>query len=235
MTELEEDKNWGMYLTAYAPIIDERDLSIVGFVGVDYSDDYIKSQQSSFLWILNFSYLGSTLIIALTIYILIVASSQRSSIDDLTKLGNKKALLYTLHQIHQEANKTNRNFVLLLMDIDNFKAINDTYGHPAGDQVLRQFGLLLKQIMPKLKNCFRYGGDEFAILLSPMTLLESIAVQQNILNEFETLEIAGLPGLRLSISIGAAQWKPGITVETLVSLADKALYGNKQNKQSPKG
>ena len=230
VTRVEDDSVWGTYLSAYAPIKDNRDGSTVGLVGVDYSEDYLLVQFRRFGWVLNISFTVFTLLISIAIYILIVAIHERNGIDDLTKLGNKRAFLKGLQVTLEEAKKTNQNFVLCMLDVNSFKAINDTYGHPVGDSVLRCIGRALMQAVDKSKGCYRYGGDEFAVLLPNTTLLQAQAAKKSMEDEISAIDIPDLKGMRVSASIGMAEWLPGITAETLIDLADKDLYVQKLKK-----
>ncbi len=117
-----------------------------------------------------------------------------------------------------------QNFFLLLLDIDHFKQINDTYGHEAGDQVLRQVGRLLLRFFGE--NCvFRYGGEEFCILLSDCE--KSIALQQaeqiRAMFASETIIIDEIP-LTITVSIGMASSMQSLSLEGLISLADNFMY-----------
>jgi diguanylate cyclase (GGDEF)-like protein len=230
VTRVEDDSVWGTYLSAYAPIKDNRDGSTVGLVGVDYSEDYLLVQFRRFGWVLNISFTVFTLLISIAIYILIVAIHERNGIDDLTKLGNKRAFLKGLQVTLEEAKKTNQNFVLCMLDVNSFKAINDTYGHPVGDSVLRCIGRALMQAVDKSKGCYRYGGDEFAVLLPNTTLLQAQAAKKSMEDEISAIDIPDLKGMRVSASIGMAEWLPGITAETLIDLSDKDLYVQKLKK-----
>jgi len=228
VTDMGEDSVWGTYLSAYAPIIDQRDQHIVGLVGVDYSEDFLKEQYSNFTWVLNTTFALFTLMLTFALHILIVTIHDRSGIDDLTKLGNKRTFIKTLRMVQSEAKKRNQNFVLCLLDVDDFKIINDTYGHPVGDVVLKHFGQALVKATNTSKVCFRYGGDEFAVILTATTLLQAQAVKETIQDEIASITISELKGRVLSASIGMAEWISGITVETLIDMSDKALYSQKQ-------
>lgn len=230
VTGIEVDSVWGTYLSAYAPIRDDRDGTVVGLVGVDYSEDYLLVQFRRFGWILNISFALFTLLISIALHILIVTIQERNGIDDLTKLGNKRAFLKGLHATLEEAKKTNQNFVLCMLDVNSFKSINDTYGHPVGDIVLKCIGRALVQAVDKSKGSYRYGGDEFAVIVPNTTLLQAQAVKKSMEDEICAIDIPDLKGMTVSVSIGMAEWLPGITFETLIDFADKDLYVQKLKK-----
>lgn len=120
--------------------------------------------------------------------------------------------------------------VHFLCNRNKTKAINDTYGHPVGDSVLRCIGRALIQATSNTKACFRYGGDEFAVILPETTLLQAQEMKKYMEEEIGAITIPELKGMKISASIGMAEWLPGITVETLIDLADKDLYVQKQKK-----
>lgn len=227
VTKVVDDSVWGTYLSAYVPIQDSTDGSIVGLVGVDYSEDNLLDQYKRFAWVLNLSFTLFTLLITVSLYALIVTVQNRSGIDDLTKLGNKQTFLKELHATLEEAKKYNQNFVLCMLDVDSFKAINDTYGHPVGDGVLRCIGLALSNALDKTKGCYRYGGDEFAVILPNTTFLQAQEAKKSMQEEISAIDISDLKGMMVSASIGMAEWLPGIKAETLIELADKDLYVQK--------
>lgn len=154
--------------------------------------------------------------------------------DHLTGLRTRG---YFEQQLELEIKRSERNaqpFVLLMLDIDNFKQLNDTYGHTVGDQVLREVGACLMQDMREVDTVARYGGEEFVIILPETTESEGVAVAERIRaavagNVFlKDLPPEGVSSLRLSISIGVSSF-PALTKEKhqLVEFADAALYAAK--------
>jgi diguanylate cyclase (GGDEF)-like protein len=136
------------------------------------------------------------------------------------------------HEIDR-ASRYDADLSLILCDVDNFKAINDTHGHTAGDRALQKVAETLKNSLRRADILGRYGGDEFMIIL-PETGLEgakSLAEKVRIAVEGLELELE-LPGqkaISLSLSLGVASCcEPLENIDTLVSLADTALYASKQ-------
>jgi diguanylate cyclase len=147
--------------------------------------------------------------------------------DGLTGLANRRAFDKKLDEKFQLFADNNEPFTLALLDIDFFKKINDTHGHPAGDSVLREMGHRLTQNLPSADQVARYGGEEFAILL-PGTLEEGAAEidalrQLIIARNFETDEAS----LAITLSGGIAQVEGGERIGKLVRQADEALYAAK--------
>jgi diguanylate cyclase (GGDEF)-like protein len=163
--------------------------------------------------------------------------------DDLTGLYNDRWFNVRLHDSIAEARKSGVEGVLIFMDLDRFKAINDGHGHLAGSQVLREVGFLLKRIVPQEEaTVARYGGDEFVILLPNTTLEEGMAVCEEIRQTIEQTVFLdrewgfSMPPLRLfgmlSASLGIAQHVPETDANRSVELeqtdllrrADAAMY-----------
>jgi diguanylate cyclase (GGDEF)-like protein len=115
---------------------------------------------------------------------------------------------------------------LLLCDLDNFKRLNDTYGHPVGDQALIAFGRIMVESLRKEDVCGRVGGEEFACLLNDCDEQTALEIAERIRRSFSQLSILE-PGL-LSVSIGVVTTREsGHDLSRLLSEADQALYGAK--------
>lgn len=228
VSDLVDDPNWGVFITAYAPIKDWRDHTIVGVVGVDYSAEFLQQRYQRITLVLIFGFAFFILVISLSLYAIILTIHNRANIDDLTQLGNKRAFNRTLADVASDAKKRLNSFSLLMIDVDRFKAINDSHGHLIGDKVLMNIAKALQQTLVWPKGCFRYGGDEFAILLPSYTLQQACKVKQELEQEVKAITLEELEGKPLSISIGVAEWRDGTSLEDLVRFADKSLYEQKR-------
>jgi diguanylate cyclase (GGDEF)-like protein len=114
----------------------------------------------------------------------------------------------------------------VLIDIDHFKAYNDTFGHPKGDDVLRAVGQLLRRSLRAADFAARYGGEEFAIILPNTDRAGSLVVAEQLRRAIEEATWEGRP---ITASIGVATMSEEIsTAEELVDYADRALYRSKQ-------
>jgi diguanylate cyclase (GGDEF)-like protein len=115
---------------------------------------------------------------------------------------------------------------LLLFDLDHFKRINDTHGHPAGDEVLRVFGRMLAEEVRESDAVFRYGGEEFAVLLTHTRPEDALKVAERLLRRTRALSVPVAGGLlRFTASVGVAG-SEGAPLDpgSLVAAADRALY-----------
>lgn len=148
--------------------------------------------------------------------------------DALTGAFNRRHLMETLEQeVQRCARKARRGLVLCLIDLDHFKRINDTFGHPAGDDVLVEVARCVGGAIRSIDYLARYGGEEFVVLLDMEAGDEWRAVCERARAQVEALRIASARDCRLSISIGVAQYAAGESAQSLVDRADKALYAAK--------
>lgn len=143
--------------------------------------------------------------------------------DQLTGIYNRRHLY---HQIELFGTEKKPNFAILMMDLNNFKRVNDVYGHTVGDEVLRAFGEVLKNACRKKDLPVRYGGDEF-ILVLPDTEIKDVAVIQSRILEYFTPIAEKYSDLGLSISFGIAN-SAGKSLEEIMQMADDHLYKNKK-------
>jgi diguanylate cyclase (GGDEF)-like protein len=149
--------------------------------------------------------------------------------DMLTGLPNRVLFHDRLQTAMQRGSRQHHPFALALMDIDGFKAVNDTYGHPAGDALLREIGLRLRGYLRANDTVARLGGDEFALILEDVTdvapILERCQQVCDLLARPYALEGRHGPfEARISASIGIALWNETSDDEKLIQAADRALY-----------
>lgn len=150
--------------------------------------------------------------------------------DPLTGVYNRTALAGAFEREWKLAQRQNTPLSLLILDIDYFKKINDTYGHPIGDEVLRRVAHNLKQTVRTSDMVFRYGGEEFVILLSNTALKGARMLAERLRVAVANMEMGDIaPGLHLTASLGvAALSHPQETPEQLLKRADEALYHAKR-------
>jgi diguanylate cyclase (GGDEF)-like protein len=154
-----------------------------------------------------------------------------SIVDDLTQLYNSR---HFYHQIKIEIDRAERYgqpLTLLLFDIDDFKKFNDAHGHVEGDQVLRRLGQVVKDCLRQTDSAYRYGGEEFTILLPMATSKEGIVTAERIRSEFKKETFAPAPGqeVHIMVSIGLAQYEPHEEMKDFVQRADQFMYQGKKN------
>lgn len=154
---------------------------------------------------------------------------QYATIDALTGLGNVRQ--FDLEMNHHIGNKhmENDSLCLLLIDIDHFKYVNDTYGHPAGDEVLKQIGCILRGISTFPDLIFRKGGEEFALLIPQRGLSYGIHLGEQIRIAVEKHSFQLLDGtkIKITVSVGVSEYEGAS--EQFIQAADDALYYSKRN------
>ncbi len=146
--------------------------------------------------------------------------------DGLTKLYNKRYFLEILEKEFERAKRFNSDLCLILMDIDHFKSINDTYGHVQGDSILKEVGEIIHKSVRKIDFPARYGGEEFVIIApnTPLDKMVEMAERIRGITESHPFQAEKTP-LKLTISLGVAAIHRGIgDALALVKTADDALY-----------
>lgn len=159
------------------------------------------------------------------------AELQRSAItDSLTGVYNTRFFHEILGRETARAERYNTPLALLMIDIDTFKLVNDTFGHVVGNKVLTQIAKALEHTVRNTDFVFRCGGDEFGVVLPGTDLEGAMHVAEKILQRVENGDI--LPSLgysgRVTVSIGLSEYHRGSHFETLVAEADQALYMSKR-------
>ncbi len=146
--------------------------------------------------------------------------------DQLTGLFNRRHLQDVAHKEVEKCKLENSPLCTLLMDVDNFKHFNDTYGHSAGDDVLANLGQLIKDSIKVTDKAFRYGGEEFLILLPETGCKEALQTAERIRTAMEDV-VYHLPDsepVRKTLSIGIAEYKQSESLEKMFKRADDNMY-----------
>jgi diguanylate cyclase (GGDEF)-like protein len=156
--------------------------------------------------------------------------TRQAQTDALTNLANRRALDERLDDEVDHAKRLGTNIAFVIADIDNFKSINDNYGHQTGDEVLRRVGRIFADAVRELDLPGRYGGEEFAVVLPGTNLSGARALGEKIRKSLEALEVTSSEGSRFQVtaSFGAACFPAQPSVEALVAAADAALYEAKR-------
>lgn len=151
--------------------------------------------------------------------------AEMSTVDELTKLHNRRYFVEALEGEFERANRYEIEMALVMMDLDLFKKINDTYGHPAGDMVLSEIGRILKKHVRRNDIACRYGGEEFAVLLSNVNRDNIYAAYERFREmvskqpfEYESKQF------QITVSIGIAFSNDAKSINDLLAHADQALY-----------
>ncbi len=151
---------------------------------------------------------------------------QLSITDSLTHAFNRRFFMDRIRQEVKRANRYGTDVSLLMIDVDHFKKVNDTYGHPAGDRVLVAVAELITSHLRETDVLARYGGEEFALIATPMDREGAGALAERVRQLVEAQTFDGDPPVRITVSIGVSSWKPFLREnhEVLIREADEALY-----------
>jgi diguanylate cyclase len=158
-------------------------------------------------------------------------SRKEARLDQLSGLGNRKSFDEAIKYAISNYKSNDKPFALVLADVDHFKRINDTHGHPSGDKVVTRIGQTLRQLCRDHDHITRYGGDEFGIILMNVLPPNAEAAAARIRTAVEQTNFSvGGNGGRISVtfSMGMALPTKTDTVDTIIAHADRALYESKR-------
>jgi len=151
--------------------------------------------------------------------------------DGLTQLYNSRHFYNQLKAEIERTARYQRPLSLLLLDIDCFKEYNDTYGHLEGDKALVRLGQVIKSCLRKMDSAYRYGGEEFTVILPETEGDEAATVAERIRSQVEEERFAPTresDAIQITVSVGVTEYHPGEEVPVLVQRADQAMYLSKQ-------
>ena len=149
--------------------------------------------------------------------------------DDLTGLHNSRHFFKQLKAEIERTNRYGHPLSLLILDLDNFKKYNDAFGHIAGDSVLAKAGEILRESLRKTDTAYRYGGEEFTVLLPETKGPQALHFAERIRQAFESknLTLPEKKNVSVTVSIGVAQYETGEKLDTFIKRADGNLYAAK--------
>lgn len=143
--------------------------------------------------------------------------------DDLTKLYRVGYLNKRMEEEIERASRYSRELCFIIIDVDDFKRINDRFGHQTGDEVLKKIARLIKMSVRKTDISARYGGEEFGVLMPETVKQKAVLIGERIRKTIEE-EFKNQPGFKVTVSIGIADCSPGMQRKALIETADRALY-----------
>lgn len=161
------------------------------------------------------------------------ASEQRfkemSITDELTGLYNSRHFFNRLKAEVERTDRYGHPLTLLMLDLDNFKQYNDTFGHLAGDSVLAETGNIIRKSIRSTDSAYRYGGEEFTVILPESSGQESLYIADRIRKSFESEVLFDhkKDGLRITVSIGVAQYVSEEEISAFIKRADENMYAAK--------
>lgn len=209
----------------YAPLILTILGTLIGLTGY-YLNTICPVNDRGLLWV------GTTFILAMGGFLtggLIQKLGIRSHTDFLTGLCNKRYFHLKLGKEEVRATRKKTSLCIAMIDADNFKAVNDTYGHIIGDRIISDLAVILKKNTRSTDIVTRWGGDEFAIIFSETFLADAHEVMERIRRK---IEVRFHSSYGLTISVGIIELAPDQDLKELLIKADQALYKAKTEKNS---
>lgn len=156
-------------------------------------------------------------------------TKEQTYLDDLTGLYNSRFLELTLSTLVSQTENSKNPFYLLFIDIDHFKSINDKHGHVIGSQMLTQIAKSIKSLLRKSDQVFRYGGDEFIVILKHVAEEDALRVARRLCSQTQTrVFLVQTQELKATLSIGVARVIAGDDPKNILQMADDALYESKK-------
>lgn len=229
-------------------------ISVIGQWVVSYSSTFgdmpyapvVKNLQEadgalSHFWLYTMYYFAAPHLIVITVFAYHVLSRWRqredeirqlSLTDPLTHLSNRRSILSSLSLEHERSRRHGASFSILLVDLDHFKRINDSWGHPAGDQVLVEAAKTLKNSVRQNDHVGRYGGEEFLVILPGTDTEGAYQLAERCREQLERMKIFTADGstLRITASMGlfCNEHLNAASAEKMLHYADEALYKAKE-------
>ena len=152
-----------------------------------------------------------------------------AAIDTLTQLNNRRAMNDYLKDMKAKSKASGKNYVLGIGDIDNFKRVNDTYGHEMGDEVLIAVAATLKEKAPKSACVARWGGEEFLIAIPNSNLNEGVKYAENLIKAIEQIRFKHEDKeFNVTLTLGICEGHPNDVIDNVISTADNRLYKGKK-------
>ncbi len=200
--------------------------NVLGVLGIARHEGGFTSSDASLV-----STAAEQVALSLERYRFIAMMQRQATTDDLTGLHNHRFLIDYLGQQVALAERLNTPLAILVIDLDHFKRVNDTYGHPTGDAVLSGFAQTLVGSIRRADLAARYGGEEFIVVMSNTAAVDARRVAEKIRAAAEALQVpidGGRNHVSVSVSVGGAAYPEDTTTATeLLAIADAALYDAK--------
>ncbi|MFC1765632.1 diguanylate cyclase [Planctomycetota bacterium] len=155
---------------------------------------------------------------------------RQATTDGLTGLANHRTFYETLERELWRSRRFGGKLALIMVDVDNLKTINDTYGHRAGDKVIEEVSRRITHCVRQVDTAARYGGDEFAIILPNTRLKDALRVGERMVARVANSPIGWEKGrIELSVSVGVGEYEAEASPEEIMRNSDKALYAAKES------
>ena len=222
---------WGDLISGYAPILDPSSGDVIGLVGTDISGNQINYIISYLRTIIILSFFAMLIILAYALYKIISMATTGIETDYLTGLFSKSYFEHSLKIQVKKSKDPNHTFSIMMLDVDNFKEINDVFGHHYGDIVLKNVSQMLKDQTRSFDICSRYGGDEFICLLVGAKKESSEMIAERVRRGVSELNLQNDENkkINVTVSIGIYEYDNSSNLENIIKCADIAMYKSKNS------
>ncbi len=217
-------EGWGDYISGLAPIRDKSD-NVIGFAGVDIGTETIIYMMNRVDRVILVVALFIIMFVTFYTYKIIEDRSTAYNEDYLTKLYSRRHHDRQLEMHIRKMNRKGGDLSIMMIDVDDFKTINDYYGHEAGDRMLKYVAGVISSNLRKTDISSRIGGDEFNIILPGTSLEDTKKIASRIISDLESRQDEH----KVSVSIGVAKWEKSMDSLILTKMADQAMYKAKES------
>jgi diguanylate cyclase (GGDEF)-like protein len=226
---------WGHLLSAYAPVIDQKTGELLAIVGADITIQQYRRIMQNQMYVI----VGNTVLFALLAILLLLLTSstieKRLFKDSLTGVYNRGFFTNFLKAQLKAIKKKDYPVMVFMADLDHFKNVNDTYGHPFGDKVLTNISSIMNSYMRKTDCLARYGGEEFVAImpgLKPEHARDVVERIHQAVGNTVTNDESGNVSVKVTISIGVVHLDKNVGIENAIKHADIALYEAKKTRDA---
>ncbi|HHU37494.1 MAG TPA: GGDEF domain-containing protein, partial [Treponema sp.] len=236
LTSILDSDTSGGYVVAYKG---KQKLVLVNFIQnlagdpvacfISVSDETVHEKLARDNWQVSAISLIIFIVLVVTAFLLIKEREKLkflSLTDMLTGLNNRNAILHIMEHELDRAKRYKRALSIMMIDIDNFKQVNDRYGHAEGDEVLRNLAKLMRSALRTSDYASRWGGEEFLVLLTDTSFEAATIASEKFCAEVSSSYLSNF--IPVTVSIGVSTYVDVDTIDSLVARADKALYDAKR-------
>jgi len=230
---LATEYNYHNIIMTYLPLQNTMKTKNIAYIVVYTESDYLSNLQLEYNYILILFVSIGTLLYLFGLYVIFSQAKLKelALYDSLTKLPNRALFKIELNNEINRAMRYEHNIALLFLDLDGFKAVNDTYGHHIGDEVLIHVAKTITSRLRKNDTVSRLGGDEFTIILNDIgTAEKALELAQSIIDDIAKEVVLKHEIIKVGASIGLSMYpKHSKDIDELIKYADKMMYISKEN------
>jgi diguanylate cyclase (GGDEF)-like protein len=230
-----ETTAWGTLLSAYAPVYDKGTGELLAIVGADVSIEQYNDVMHKQLFVILINTFVFIILALVVLFVSSTAVEEKLFKDSLTGIYTRGFFVSFLKAQLKAIERKDYPVIVFIADLDHFKEVNDTYGHPFGDRVLSNISGLMNNFMRHSDCLARYGGEEFAAIMPRLKMENAYEVLRrihNVVGSAFTSDESGDIKVNVTISIGVAQLNKKASIDETIKNADLALYEAKKTRNA---